>query len=576
MLDTLIRNCTVVDGTGRPAFRADVGIRDQVVAGIGDMRQARAGTELDAAGLVAAPGFIDVHSHADLALPLEDHDRVLEPLVMQGITTFVGGNCGVSCAFLPEEHRQENLDYIEKLSGQKLGGEAPWKTPAAFMEFMEKRGMLLNAGLLAGHGSLRIAASGLVNRLLDAGEQARLERLVDGALEMGCLGLSTGLQYFPGLQSDTRELEGCGRVLRRHGGVFASHLRSYAHTLDLALDEVFHVARACAVPLQISHLYWQPYARGWTGATKLALRAASFAYNTLRLPIPMEKGLAAKLKRLDAARAGGVDVHFDLVPTSQGFTQLAAFLPPYVLEGSREEALARIADRAFRKRVLRDVEHTEPDWPHRDGATWSFNYIKMTGWNGLRVMAVAGERNRWMEGKTFPEIAREQKKHPFDALCDLLVEEEGRVMVFHSPTRPDDPAVFRSLWAGFTHPCAMPATDTILSPVGRPSHVFYDCFPRFLQIFVREKKLVSLEEAVRRSSGLPAAAFGIRRRGTLEEGAFADLVVFDPERIGTRANFYEPRVHPEGVEHVFVNGRAVVKAGVFQKGVLPGAVVRRA
>jgi N-acyl-D-aspartate/D-glutamate deacylase len=575
MFDTIVRNCTVVDGTGRPAYRGDIGIQGKALAEIGDLHEAVAKVDLDAGGRIAAPGFIDVHSHADLSLPFENHDEVLKPLVMQGITTFVGGNCGVSNAFIPEENRNANLSYIEKLSGQETEGVVRWKTPAEFMDLMEKRGLLLNTGLLAGHGSLRIAASGLVTRLLTPDEQARLEHFVEAAMEMGCLGLSTGLQYFPGLQSDTRELVGCGRVVRKYGGLFASHLRSYAHTLDLALDEVFLVGRECGIPLQVSHLYWQPYAKGFTSITKLALRAASFAYNTLHIPIPMEKGLAAKLKRFDAVREQGVDVHFDLVPTSQGFTQLAAFLPPYVLEGSREEALARIADTAFRKKVLHDIEHTEPDWPHRDGATWSFNYIKMTGWNGLRVMAVASERNRWMEGKTFPEVGKEQGKHPFDSLCDLLVEEDGRVMVFHSPTIPDDPAIFRSMWAGFMHPRSMPATDTILSPVGRPSHVFYDCFPRFLQIFVKQKKLLSLEEAVHKASALPAKVFGIEKRGTLEKGGFADMIVFDPERIGTQANFHEPRVHPEGVEHVFINGEAVVKDGAFQKGVLPGNVVRR-
>ena len=575
MLDTIIRNCKVVDGKGRPAYRGDIGIRGKVIAEIGDLREAGAKNDLDAGGRVAAPGFIDVHSHADLSLPFDNHDEMLKPLVMQGITTFVGGNCGVSNAFLPDENRDSSLTYIEKLSGQEMGEEVPWKTPAEFMDLMEKRGLLLNAGLLAGHGSLRIAASGLVTRLLTPDEQTRLEQFVERAMEMGCLGLSTGLQYFPGLQSDTEELLGCGRVVKKYGGIFTSHLRSYAHTLDLALDEVFQVARECGIPLQISHLYWQPYAKGFTTITKLGIRAASFAYNKLHIPIPMEKGLAAKLKRFDAVRDQGVDVHFDLVPTSQGFTQLAAFLPPYVLEGSREETIARIADPVLRKKVLYDIEHTEPDWPHRDGATWSFNYIKMTGWNGLRVMAVASDRNRWMEGKTFPEIGQEQGKHPFDSLCDLLMEEDGRVMVFHTPTTPDDPAIFRSMWAGFTHPTSMPATDTILSPVGRPSHVFYDCFPRFLQIFVQEKKLLSLEEAVRKSSALPAKVFGIEKRGTLEKGGFADLVVFEPERLGTRANFYEPRIHPEGVDHVFINGEAVVKDGTFQKGGLPGTMLRK-
>ena len=270
---------------------------------------------------------------------------------------------------------------------------------------MKRQGMLLNMGTLVGHGSLRIAASGLVTRLLTRDEQARLERYLEQALEMGCMGLSTGLQYFPGLQSDTAELVGLGGILKRKGGVFTSHLRSYAHTVANAIDEVSEVGRRCGVPVQISHLYWQPYAKGLGWVTRNAAKFGSFAYNKLKIPVPIEKGLEDKIELVEAQRRQGVDIAFDLVPTSQGFTELFAFLPPYVVEGSKAEALSRLADKAFRKKVRHDILHVEPDWPHRDGATWSFNYIKMTGWEGLRVMAVMSDHNRWMEGLTFLKSA---------------------------------------------------------------------------------------------------------------------------------------------------------------------------
>ena len=573
MLDLVLRNCTIIDGTGAPRFDADIAVEGETIADVGGLGAVTAKETIDMRGLTVTPGFIDIHSHADFSLPLEHHDEILSPLAMQGITTFVGGNCGFSSCYVPGTHRRDILANLEALSGRPL--DVSWSTPAEFMSLMERRGLALNAGFLAGHGSLRIGASGLVTRLLTADEQAALERLLDTAMEMGCLGMSTGLQYFPGVQSDTAELTGCGRILKKHGGIFTSHLRSYAHTLDLALDEVFTVGRSCGIPIQVSHLYWQPYIKGFTGITKAFIRAASFVNNSVGIPVPMEKGLAGKLKLVDRARAEGIDVHFDMVPTSQGFTELAAFLPPYLLEGSKEDALGRLADASFRKRMLRDIEHTEPEWPHRDGATWSFNYLKMTGWNGLRVMAVVSDANRWMEGKTFPEIGRELKKHPLDAICDLLVEEKGQVMVFHTPTFPDNPLVFRSMWAGFTHDCSMPSTDTILRPVGRPSHVFYDCFPRFISVFALQKKLMTLEEAVRKSTSLPAAACGIARRGTIRKGNFADLVAFDAARLGTRATFYEPRVHPDGIRHVFVNGRAVVRDGQFRKGVFAGKIIRK-
>ena len=502
--DLIIRKGTIIDGSGRERFQGDIAVQGAVIAEIGDLTGATGVSEIDAQGKIVCPGFIDIHSHVDLAIADPMHIDRLEPLIRQGITTVIGGNCGFSNCFVPQENREANLTNLENLSGQPQRELVDWTTPAEFFERLKRQGMLLNMGTLVGHGSLRIAASGLVTRLLTHDEQIRLERYLEQALEMGCLGLSTGLQYFPGLQSDTAELVGLGGVLKRNGGVFTSHLRSYAHTVANAIDEVSEVGRRCGVPVQISHLYWQPYAKGLGWLTRNAAKFGSFTYNTLKIPVPIEKGLEDKIELVEAERRHGVDIAFDLVPTSQGFTELFAFLPPYVSEGSKAEALSRLEDKAFRKKVRHDILNVEPDWPHRDGATWSFNYIKMTGWEGLRVMAVLSDHNRWMEGHTFPEIGKSQGKEPFDALCDLLVEEKGQVMVFHTPLKPDDPFAFRSMWSGFTYPHSVPATDTILRPLGRPAHVFYDCFPRFIAFFTKQKPLLTLEEAIRKTtSGRP-------------------------------------------------------------------------
>jgi len=573
--DILIRKGTIVDGSGARRYQGDIAIQGEVIAEIGDLADAQGNVEIDAEHKIVSPGFIDIHSHIDFTVASEQHADMLQPLIRQGITTVIGGNCGFSSCFVPEENRDATLAYLENLSGQPQKEIVDWHTPAEFFDKLEQRGMLLNMGTLVGHGSLRIAASGLVTRLLTREEKCRLERYLEQALEMGCLGLSTGLQYFPGLQSDTDELSGLGDVLKRCGGIFTSHLRSYSHTLDKAIDEVSEVGRRCDIPIQISHLYWQPYAKGLGWITRNAAKLGSFAYNTLKIPIPIEKGLLPKIELIEEQRRQGVDIAFDLVPTSQGFTELFAFLPPYVSEGSKPEALARLQDRAFRKKVLHDILHVEPDWPHRDGATWSFNYIKMTGWNGLRVMAVISAKHRWMEGKTFPEIGKALRKEPFDALCDLLVEEQGQVMVFHTPLKPDDPFAFRSMWAGFTHPHAVPATDTILRPIGRPSHVFFDCFPRFIAFFAKEKRLLTLEEAVRKSTSLPAAIMRIQKRGTLQKGNYADITVFDFEALGTTATFHTPSIFPSGIEYVLINGTPVLSSGDFRKDKLAGAVIRR-
>ena len=575
LYDLIVRNGTIVDGSGGPRYQGDIAVKDGIIAAIGDLAGATATHDLDARGKIVCPGFIDIHSHVDFAIAQEGHAQNLEPLVRQGVTTVIGGNCGFSSCAVPKENRAATLTYLENLSGVAQQEIVDWETPAEFFERLERQGLLLNMATLVGHGSLRIAASGLVTRLLTRDEQGLLERYLAQALEMGCLGLSTGLQYFPGLQSDTAELSGLGQVVKRYGAVFTSHLRSYAHTIAQAIDEVSEVGSRCGVPVQISHLYWQPYAKGWGWATRMGAKLGSLAYNRLKIPIPIEKGLEDKIELIDRKRRQGVDIAFDLVPTSQGFTELFAFLPPYVSEGSKSEALARLGEKDFRKKVRRDIFSVEPDWPHRDGATWSFNYLKMTGWEGLRVMAVMSAKNQWMEGKTFPEIGAAQGTEPFDALCDLLIEEKGQVMVFHTPLKPDDPFAFRSLWSGFTHPFSVPATDTILRPIGRPAHVFYDCFPRFIAFFTKETPLLTLEEAVRKCSALPAELMRLKQRGTLQKGYHADITVFDLEALGTGATFHNPAVFPGGIEHVIINGRPVFLEGRFNKNTLAGDVLRR-
>jgi len=573
--DIIIRNGTVIDGTGKKRFVTDIAIKDGKIIETGNLEGVSAQNIIDAKNKIVCPGFIDIHSHVDFSVAGPNHADKLKPLIMQGVTTVIGGNCGYSSCLIPEHNSNMTLTYLENLSGESLKKTVTWNTPAQFFNKLEDQGLLLNLGTLAGHGSLRIAASGLVTRLLNPEEQKLMEGYLEKAMEMGCLGLSTGLQYFPGLQSDTAELTKLGAIIKRYGGIFTSHMRSYSHTIDRSIDEVSEVGRRCGIPVQISHLYWQPYSKGFGWITRNAVKLGSYAYNKLKIPIPVEKGLEGIIALIDKVSRNGVDIAFDLVPTSQGFTELFAFLPPYVSEGSKADALTRLAYKDFRKRVLYDIFNVEPDWPHSSGATWSFNYLKMTGWEGLRVMAVMNPDNTWMEGLTFVEIGKMLSKKPFDALCDLLIEEKGQVMVFHTPLKPDDPFAFRSMWSGFMHPNSVPATDTILRPIGRPSHVFYDCFPRFISFFAKEKKMMSLEEAVRKITALPAQIMRLKDRGMLKKGAYADKTIFDFDRLGTKADFYQPCVFPDGIEHVIINGQSVLHSGEFKKDVLAGAVIRR-
>ena len=275
MFDILIRNGVIVDGSGRERFPGEIAVSDGRIADMGDLNSPEAGKVIDAGGCIVCPGFVDIHSHADLMVPHPDQRKILEPLVRQGITTFVGGNCGFSNSLISDEQRGNIISAIEGLTAQDESQYIDWKTPAEYMEKMEKRGLLLNMGLLAGHGSLRIAAAGLVRRLLTPDEQQTMERYLEESLDMGCLGMSTGLQYYPGLQSDTAELVRTGKVLAKKGGVFTSHLRSYCHTIDQALSEVFDVGRQNHIRVIVSHLYWQPYTKGLTGIAQNLVKAGA-------------------------------------------------------------------------------------------------------------------------------------------------------------------------------------------------------------------------------------------------------------------------------------------------------------
>jgi N-acyl-D-amino-acid deacylase len=575
MFDTIIRGGTVIDGTGSGPKRIDIGISSGSITKLGDLSSVKGEHSVDAKGKLVIPGFIDIHSHADLTIHLDNHEEILQPLVMQGITTFIGGNCGVGSAPVTRENRTEILQYQEAFTMRPMEGHIRWDGVGDFLEKMEKRGMTLNMGLLSPHGILRLAAAGSARRLITDGELSAMKRLLEQTLAEGAFGMSTGLQYFPGSQSDTEELVSLGTVLKKFDAVFTSHLRSYSHTLPQAIDEVLTVGNKNDIHVQISHIYWQPYSKLLTPVVRGLVRGGSFLYNRMRLPIPVEAGLKGQFSPIDRAIAEGRRVGLDIVPTSQGFTELLAFFPPWLLDEGRRRALTRLADSETRKKVRHDIEKGEPDWPHREAASWSMNYLRMTGWGGLRVMSVASEKNRNLEGRSFPEIGKESGRHPLDVMADLLIEEEGKVLVFHTPTVPDDPFVARSMYYAWFHPHSSVTTDTILLGMGRPSHLFYDAYPRYLSRYCRDQKRIGLPEAVRKCTSLPSRQIGIRNRGEIREGYAADIVVMDWEKLGSTASFYEPARTPSGIDYVFVNGRQVVTPKGYQKGAMAGKVLRR-
>jgi N-acyl-D-aspartate/D-glutamate deacylase len=579
MFDLIIENAEILDGSGKESYKGDIGIKGEVIEKIGNLAGAEAARRVDAAGRVVCPGFIDVHSHADLAFFKEDHANVLSPLVQQGITTFIGGNCGMALAPITKEHNEGQQMYLEVFTQMDFENDVHWTDMGSFMEHMDKKGVPLNCGILAPHGMMRISACGLETRLAEKDEVAMMSRLLEECMEAGAFGMSTGLQYFPGNQSDTAELVELGKVLAKYGGLYTSHLRSYTNTtLNKAMAEVAEVSKQNQVRGQVSHIFSLP----WLGplqrpalkVIKWLARHDEVAHRTIpNFLITAE--MKNILKELDGFRAQGAQMAMDVMPTTAGFTHLMAFFPSWALAGGREDILARISDEATREEMRRDIDEGVPRWPHRGKNDWSLNVMRQMGWDAVTIMAVHSEKNKCLEGRLFTEIADEQGKHPFDVMCDLLIEEDGRVLVFESMAEPDDYFTEKYTFPALQDPQTMITTDTILLGIGKPSYLFYGCYPKFIGRYVFEKNLVDLPSAIARCTSLPAEWFGIKNRGRVEEGYFADLLLMRPEEFKTEAVFRNPEVYPEGLDMVLINGQVAFEDGDFKASALPGKMLRK-
>lgn len=577
MPDFVIKNGTVIDGTGRKRFRADVAITGDRIEEVSKRIGAGAANgcvEIDATGMIVCPGIVDPHSHADLTIHRENHPELLAPLVRQGITTFVGGNCGMSLAPLTNNHPQCLKMYLEGFTAMELENDLHWKDTAGFINYVEKQGVCMNTALLAPHGLLRIDAMGMENRAARRDEIEVMARRLDDCLDAGCIGMSTGLQYMPGLQSETDELVRLGRVIKKHDGIYASHLRSYMNSLPEAIDELVAIIRKNDIRGQVSHIFWVPD-MGPLGP--LFREFAKLFINLSKhwtLPAKLDGEIEKQIKKLMRLRRRGVEVGMDVMPTTTTFTHLMAYFPPWAMKGTKEDIGLRLMHAGRRRKMRDDIENGKLVWPHTGTNQWSLNIFKLLGWDCTRIMSVVTEKNKHLEGRKIADVAEERGKHPFDFICDLLIQEEGRVLVFSSVGEPEDSFTEQSLFAPLKHPEVSVSTDTILMGFGRPSYLFYGAYPKFLSRYVREKKMLDLETAVRKITSLPADHFRLEKRGTLKENYFADILVFDPKKIEPRCSFQKPTGNPTGVEHVFINGSHVVDRGDLDLSTMPGRVLK--
>ena len=528
----LIKHGTVVDGSGASGVAADVAVEGDRIAAVGLGLSGEAARGIDARGLTVAPGFIDIHSHSDLVY---DKCPSAESKVRQGVTTEVVGMCG----FAPAPVAPGRAELVADWAGG-IGGKPPiaWQTFAEYLEHVQGLGPSVNIAQFVGHGALRLATVGAEQRPATADEQRAMERLLAEALDAGAFGYSTGLVYAPSVYASTEELIALARSMAGRKGLYFSHVRGEAATLEPAYEEAIRIGADGKVGVQIAHV--KASGRENWGKMERALRM------------------------IEDARAAGVDVTGDVYPYPAGSTKMDNLLPSWMHDGGIAKLLERLADPAARERAIRDclVDGGER-WRTGSGGT---------GWDEIMVATCSQPE---LAGLHLAELARRTGRAPAHAMMDLVLSERAGVsMVSFSQSEENV-----GLSLAFKH--NMIGSDSLSlhagpeTQTGKPHPRSYGTFPRVLGVYCREKKLFPLETAVHKMTGMPAARLRLRDRGLLRAGLAADLALFDAATVRDEATFPDPHRHPTGIPYVVVNGQVVVDGPRFHA-VPAGRVLRPA
>ncbi|WP_274649210.1 N-acyl-D-amino-acid deacylase family protein [Paenibacillus humicola] len=516
MLDIILANGRIVDGSGNPWQAGDVGIKDGQIAAVGQLAGEEAGRVIDVNRQVIAPGFIDGHCHSDLMIldyPLS------EIKVRQGVTAEVVGNCGLAPAPIGPGRLEQLQSYVQPVLGMS-SREWSWKSVRDYMEIIAASRPSEHIATYVAHGALRIAVMGFENRPATPAELQQMKQLLEEGMEAGAIGLSIGLLYAPGSYTAKEEIAELCSVLPKYGGLFSTHIRGEGNNLLPSVREVIWIAEKAGVSLHISHLK-AAGRRNW-GTVLDALEL------------------------IEDARARGMDVTCDVYPYNAGSTSLTTVLPPWTLEGGIDRLLAIVRDPSLRARIREELGREQTDWD---------NLVCSTGWQSVFISSVHSETNRGLEGKHIAEISETRSQHPVDCVLDLLLEEQGRISIVYFHMSDED---VRQV-VGYDK--SLIASDSLTCETGKPHPRLYGTFPRVFAKYVREEKTLTLEQAVRKVASFPVQRFKLGKRGLIVPGYLADLVVFDPDTIQDAATYEDPRRHPEGISHVFVNGSPTLLNG---------------
>lgn len=523
MYNIVIKNGTIIDGTGKKMFSGDVGIREERIEEIGDLRNEKADVVIDARNQYVAPGFIDVNNHSDTYWRIF-LDPDLPSLLYQGITTIIGGNCGSSLAPL---FNQDILDTIQKWVDIRLAN-LNWLSMKDFLNEMENRKIAVNFGTLVGHATLRRGILGDEVRNLTAAELKIMKKSLEKAMKEGALGLSTGLVYTHAKLASREEIIELAKIVKKYDGVYATHIRGEGGELLESVKEAIEIARISKVNLHISHLK---------------------AIGRKNWPL-QEKAI----ELIEKAKKKGITISFDVYPYTLTGSVLYILLLDWVAEGGKRAMIRRLKDPVIRRKLVKEMKEDD------------FDYSK--------VVVSISPLDKTLNKKNITELAKNQGKSVEETIIDLLIASEGRVITMM------DVLSEKNIASAISHPLSIISTNgSGYSTSHRNSKELvhprnFGSFPRVFANYVRGKKLMSFEEAVYKMAGKPAEKFGLKKRGVIKKGNFADVVVFDPKKIKDLATPENPYQYSEGIGWVLVNGKAVLENGKMN-GVRNGEIMRK-
>jgi N-acyl-D-amino-acid deacylase len=539
-LDVLIRDSLIVDGTGNPWFKADIGVKGERISGIGRFASADAERVIDATRLIASPGFIDSHSHSDFTMLLAP---TADSKIMQGVTTEVCGLCGASAAPVRRD-RVEELNIAATAVGisTRLSSEEPiptydWSTVSGYLDTLDKMRISVNFATFVGHANIRVAVMGLDPSAPTRDQMDEMKALLSESMKDGAFGMSTGLTYSPGSNARTNELVELSKLLPRFGGIYNTHLRGEKEEVLESLREAIEIGERSGAIVHISHRV--PKMGGWGKGKEMS-------------------------KLMDEARERGLDITADEHSYTAGMPGLVTALPPWTQSSGTDKMIELLRDQRNRQKLKKEMLQGFP-------GPSTAAIVKHQRWD--RMTLTYAEANKNLIGSTFDEIANKLGKDPFDVVFDLLISNRGNVMVTCQTRSLED------IRTALKHHLTMIGSDgKILQSHGELRKIkdvrSYGTYARLIEKWVVQDRLLTLEEAINKATSFPAQRLMLRERGLIKEGMYADIVIFDKGKVKDKATYNNPTVSPEGIEYVLVNGQVVVEHG-RHTGALPGMILRR-